>query len=142
MSIGSWTDSTADRKRIYWYKVLGVDRAGNQSRPDSALAISTFTFASNRETPPQILAVMPAEDPCGLTLVWTPGFDTSKVQGFFVFRSTAVNGQYYQLEGLQRSTSFTDVSVARNTNYFYRVVALRRDGMLTGLSDPKPGIHP
>ncbi len=142
MSIGSWTDSTADRKRIYWYKVLGVDRAGNQSRPDSALAIGTFTFASNRETPPQILAVLPADDPCGLTLVWTPGYDTSKVQGFFVFRSTSANGHYYQIESLQRSSSYTDVSVARNTNYFYRVVALRRDGMLTKLSDPKPGNHP
>ncbi len=142
MSIGSWTDSTADRKRIYWYKVLGVDRAGNQSPPDSALAIGTFTFASNRDAPPQILGVMPVNDPCGLTLVWSPGYDTSKVRGFFIFRSTALNGHYYQIEGLQQASTFTDVSVARNTSYFYRVVALRRDGMLTGLSDPKPGNHP
>jgi hypothetical protein len=142
MSIGSWTDSSADRKRIYWYKVLGVDQSGNQSPPDSALTVSTFTFASNRDMPPKILGVMPADDPCGLTVVWTPGFDTTKVKGFFVFRSSSVNGQYYQLEGLQRTNTFRDVSVARNTDYFYRVVALRRDGMLTRLSDPKTGKHP
>lgn len=142
MSIGTWTDSTADRKRLYWYKVLGVDQSGNQSPPDSALTIGTFTFASNRDVPPKILGVMPAENPCALTVVWTPGFDTTKVKGFFVFRSTSVNGQYYQVEGLQRTNSFRDVSVARNTDYYYRVVALRRDGMLTQLSEPKPGNHP
>lgn len=142
MSIGSWTDSTADRKRIYWYKVLGIDRSGNQSPPDSALAISTFTFASNREPPPKVLAVLPNGDPCGLTVVWTPGYDTTKVRGFFVFRSASLNGEYYQLEGLQRSNTFTDLSVARKKDYYYRVVALRRDGMLTRPSDPKPGNHP
>jgi hypothetical protein len=130
MSAGTWIDSTVDRKHIYWYKVLGVDRSGNQSPPDSALAISTFTFASNRETPPQIVTVSPTDNPCALTLTWTPGYDTTKVKGFFVFRSTSPGGQYYQLEGLQRSNSFADPSVARNTSYFYRVVALRRDGML------------
>jgi hypothetical protein len=142
MSVGSWTDSSVDRKRIYWYKVLGVDRSGNESSPDSALAISTFTFASNREAGPQIVAVVPADNPCGLTVVWSPGYDTTKVRGFFVFRSTSVAGQYYQLEGLQKTNTFTDASVARNTGYYYRVVALRHDGMLTGLSEPKPGNHP
>ena len=142
MSVGSWTDSTAERKRIYWYKVLGVDRSGNQSSPDSALAISTFTFASNREEGPRIVAVVPAENPCALTVVWSPGYDTTKVKGFFVFRSTSAAGQYYQLEGLQKANSYSDASVARNTDYFYRIVALRRDGILTGLSEPKPGNHP
>jgi hypothetical protein len=142
MSAGSWTDSTADRKHIYWYKVLGVDRSGNQSRPDSALAISTFTFASNREAPPKIMAVLPGENPCALTLLWTPGYDSTKVKGFFVFRSTTPDGEYFQLEGLQKSGKFVDRSVARNTAYYYRVVALRRDGLLTNLSEPKSGTHP
>jgi hypothetical protein len=142
MSVGSWTDSTVDRKRIFWYKVLGVDRSGNQSPPDSALAISTFTFASNRESPPRIVAVVPVETPCALMVLWTPGYDTSLVKGFFVFRSTAPGGEYYQLEGLQRAGKFVDASVARNTDYYYRVVALRRDGMLTNPSEPKGATHP
>ena len=142
MSAGTFLDSSVDRKHIYWYKVLGVDRSGNQSPPDSALAISTFTFASNRETPPRIISVTATDNPCALTLQWTPAYDTSKVQGFLVFRSTSATGQYFQLEGLQTKNTFADPSVARNTGYFYRVVALRRDGMLTNMSDPLSGVHP
>lgn len=142
MSAGTFFDRHVDRKHIYWYKVLGIDRAGNQSLPDSALAISTFTFASGREIPPQIVSVSASDNPCALTLNWTPGYDTTRVSGFLVFRSTSPAGQYFQLEGLQKSNVYADPSVARNTTYFYRVVALRRDGMLTAMSDPKSGLHP
>ncbi|HUI09392.1 MAG TPA: hypothetical protein VL221_03640 [Bacteroidota bacterium] len=142
MSAGSFVDHHVERKHIYWYKVLGIDRSGNESPADSALAISTFTFASGREVPPQIVAVTSTDNPCALTLSWTPGYDTTAVQGFLVFRGTTAAGDYFQLEGLQKSSSYADPSVARNTTYFYRVVALRRDGMLTSMSDPKSGSHP
>lgn len=142
MSAGTFFDRKVDRKHIYWYKVLGVDRSGNQSTPDSALAISTFTFATNRESPPQITAVMATNDPCALTVSWTPAYDTTAVRGFIVFRSSSPAGNYFQLEGLQRGNVFADPTVARNTTYFYRVVALRRDGMLTNMSEPKFGLHP
>ena len=142
MSAGTFFDRHAERKHIYWYKVLGVDRAGNQSLPDSALAISTFTFASNREVPPRVDSINATDTPCALTLHWSPAFDTTMVQGFLVFRSTSALGHYFQLEGLQKGNVFADPSVARNTTYYYRVVALRRDGMLTSMSDPKSGVHP
>ena len=142
MSAGTFFDHHVDRKHIYWYKVLGVDRSGNQSSPDSALAVSTFTFASRRETPPMITSVTATDNPCALTLSWTPLYDTTLVRGFLVFRSTSHAGDYFQLEGLQRANTFADPSVARGATYFYRVVALRRDGMLTELSAPKSGIHP
>jgi hypothetical protein len=142
MSAGTFFDRNVERKHIYWYKVLGIDRSGNESSPDSALAISTFTFATRRETPPQIVSVTPTDNPCALTLSWTPGYDTTAVKGFFVFRSTSLAGQYYQLEGLQRKNTFADPKVERNTAYFYRVVALRRDGVLTSMSDPMSGVHP
>jgi len=86
--------------------------------------------------------VTATENPCALTLHWAPGYDTTKVLGFFVFRSTSAAGQYFQLEGLQKKDTYADPSVARNTGYFYRVVALRRDGMLTNMSDPTSGVHP
>jgi hypothetical protein len=142
MSAGTFIDRNVDRKRIYWYKVLGVDRNGNQSHPDTALAISTFTFAANREAPPVILSVAPLDTPCALTVTWTPAYDPAKMRGFFVFRSTVMNGSYYQLEGLQKTNAFVDNAVARNVIYWYRVVMLRHDGMLTNLSEPKNGIHP
>ncbi|HMK38696.1 MAG TPA: fibronectin type III domain-containing protein, partial [Bacteroidota bacterium] len=110
--------------------------------PDSALSISTFTFASGRETPPQIVSVTATDNPCALTLSWTPAYDTTRVRGFLVFRSTSPAGQYFQLEGVQKANQFADPSVARNTTYFYRVVAQRRDGMLSSMSDPKSGVHP
>jgi hypothetical protein len=142
MSAGTFFDRTVERKHIYWYKVLGIDMSGNESPGDSALAISTFTFATNRETPPQIVSVAATDNPCALTLSWTPAYDTSAVKGFFVFRSTTAAGQYYQIEGIQRKNTFADPKVERNTAYFYRVVALRRDGMLTSMSDPMSGVHP
>jgi hypothetical protein len=142
MSAGTFFDRTVERKHIYWYKVLGIDQSGNESPGDSALAISTFTFATNRETPPQIVSVTATDNPCALTLSWTPAYDTNFVKGFFVFRSTSVAGQYYQLEGVQRRNKFSDPKVERNTAYFYRVVALRKDGMLTAMSDPMSGVHP
>ena len=142
MSAGTFFDRKVERKHIYWYKVLGIDRSGNESPGDSALAISTFTFATNREAPPQIVSVTATDNPCALTLNWTPGYDTTLVKGFFVFRSATAAGQYYQLEGIQRNNTFADPKVERNTAYFYRVVALRRDGMLTSMSDPKSGLHP
>ena len=142
MSAGTFFDRHVDRKHIYWYKVLGIDRSGNQSLPDSALAMSTFTFASRRETPPQIVSVTATDNPCALTLTWTPSFDTTLVRGFLVFRSSSPLGEYFQVEGLQKSNTFADPSVARSTTYFYRVVAYRHDGMLTEMSDPKSGVHP
>ncbi len=142
MSAGTFFDRRVDRKHIYWYKVLGIDRAGNQSLPDSALAMSTFTFASRRETPPQIVSLTATDNPCAITLAWSPVYDTTLVRGFLVFRSTSPLGQYFQLEGLQKANTFADPSVVRGTTYFYRVVAQRRDGMLTAMSLPKSGVHP
>jgi hypothetical protein len=142
MSAGTFFDRSVERKHIYWYKVLGIDQSGNESPGDSALSISTFTFATNRETSPQIVSVTATDNPCALTLRWTPAYDTNAVKGFFVFRSTTAAGQYYQLEGIQRTNTYADPKVERNTTYFYRVVAQRRDGMLTSMSDPMSGVHP
>ena len=142
MSAGTFFDRKVERKLIYWYKVLGIDMNGNESPGDSALSVSTFTFATNRATPPQIVSVTATDNPCALTLNWTPPYDTNAVKGFFVFRSTSAAGQYYQLEGIQRKNTFADPKVERNTAYYYRVVAQRRDGMLTSMSDPKFGLHP
>jgi fibronectin type 3 domain-containing protein len=64
------------------------------------------------------------------------------MRGFFVFRSTTSAGPYYQLEGLRKTNSYVDNSVARGVTYWYRVVMLKNDAMLTSLSDPKNGVHP
>jgi hypothetical protein len=142
MSAGTFIDRNVDRKQIYWYKVLGIDQSGNQSLPDSAMAISTFTFASNRETPPAITAVTPVDTPCALTLTWTPGYDSTVMRGFFVFRGKTAAGPFFQMEGLLKDNTFVDNSVARNTDYWYKVVMLKPDGMLSNMSEAQSGIHP
>ncbi|MEP7235330.1 MAG: hypothetical protein ABI778_08550, partial [Ignavibacteriota bacterium] len=75
MSAGTFLDRKADRKKIYWYKVLGIDRNGNESPIDSAVEMSTFTFASNREAPPTVSSIAAVEGPCALHLSWSPAYD-------------------------------------------------------------------
>jgi hypothetical protein len=142
MSAGTFIDKKVERKKIYWYKVLGIDQNGNESSIDSAVEMSTFTFASNREEPPKISSISSVEGPCALKLAWTPTFDSTSMMGFVVFRSTNMNGPYFQLENIVKTDNFADNSVARNTTYWYRIALLKSDGLLTRLSDPKNALHP
>jgi hypothetical protein len=142
MSAGTFIDKKVERKKIYWYKVLGIDRNGNESSIDSAVEMSTFTFASNREDPPKISGIASIEGPCALKLTWTPAYDSTSMMGFVVFRSTNMNGPYFQLENVIKTDNFADNSVARNTTYWYRIALLKSDGLLTRLSDPKNALHP
>lgn len=142
MSAGTFVDKKVERKKIYWYKVTGVDRNGNETPVDSAVQMSTFTFASNREAPPNISSVASTEGPCALRVTWSPTYDSTTTMGYVVFRSTDSDGPYFQLEGIVKDNTFDDTSVARGTNYYYRVALLKRDGALTQLSVPKNATHP
>jgi chitodextrinase len=46
------------------------------------------------------------------------------------------------MEGLLKDNTFVDNSVARNTDYWYKVVMLKPDGMLSNMSEAQSGIHP
>ncbi|HYM20489.1 MAG TPA: hypothetical protein VEW28_05730 [Candidatus Kapabacteria bacterium] len=142
MSAGTFIDKKVERHKIYWYKVLGIDQSGNESPIDSAVAMSTFTFARNRETPPALTSIASMEGPCTLKLTWTPMYDSTAMTGFVVFRSDAMNGPYLQLENIVKDNTFLDNSVARGTTYWYRIAMLKVDGLLTRLSDPKNAVHP
>lgn len=142
MSAGTFVDKRVERKKVYWYKVLGIDQNGNESKIDSAVAMSTFTFASNRERPPRINTITSVEGPCALRINWTPTYDSTTTLGFVVFRSENMNGPYLQLENIVKDNVFADNSVERNKTYWYRVAQLKADGLLTQLSDPKNALHP
>ncbi|MDP4231388.1 MAG: hypothetical protein Q8916_13395 [Bacteroidota bacterium] len=142
MSAGTFVDHRVERKKIYWYKVLGIDRNGNESPIDSAVEMSTFTFASNREKPPTISSIASVEGPCALTVSWNPGYDSTSMMGFVVFRSTNMNGPYFQLENIVKDNSFADNSVQRGMTYWYRVGLMKSDGLMTQLSPPKNAMHP
>ncbi len=142
MSAGTFIDSSVTPKQIYWYKALGVDQNGNETHVDSAVAISTFTFATQRAAPPEITGILPVDDPCALEISWSPPYDPNTMIGFVVFRSTNESGPYYQLDNIVEGNSFSNNSVARNIEYWYRVALLKKDGSLSQLSEPKNSIHP
>ena len=141
MSAGRIVDSVEPRD-IWWYKVVGVDQQGNETPPDSAVGISTFTFKSNRDPGPEITSVVPEDGPCALRIEWTPTFDSDSAVGFALFRCKSAGGDYYQVGTVVEGNSYVDNTVARNTTYWYRVTMLRKDGSLTQLSPPKHGVHP
>jgi len=142
MSAATFIDKKVDRHRIYWYKALGVDQNGNETPIDSAMSLTTFTFASNRPIAPKISSINAIEGPCALNVKWTPGFSADNMLGFVVFRASSLAGPYMQLENVIESDSFDDTSVARGTQYWYRIGMLMKDGLMTRLSDPKSATHP
>ena len=142
MSAGTFVDKNVVPKQIYWYKVLGVDQNGNQTSVDSAAGISTFTFKTEREDPPEITSIVPVDDTCALKISWSMTFNPDSMMGFVVFRGRVNTGPYYQINNIIKGNSFLDNSVARNTQYWYRIALLKKDGSLTKLSDPKSATHP
>ncbi|MCE7934744.1 MAG: hypothetical protein DYG96_09145 [Chlorobi bacterium CHB2] len=142
MSAGTFMDYKASPKETYWYRVLGIDKNGNESVRDSALAVSTFTFKSNREDAPSISSITPMEGPCALRVQWSPAYDPTRMRGFVVFRSNAEDGSYFQLENVVKDGEFQDRSVARNRTYWYRVAILKPDGAISQLSAPRSATHP
>ena len=142
MSAATFIDKKVDRHHIYWYKALGVDQNGNETPLDSAMSLTTFTFASNRPEPPKISSVNANEGPCALQVNWTPSFNADIMLGFVIFRASHVDGPYMQLESIVETNSFSDNSCARGTQYWYRVGMLMKDGLMTRLSDPKSATHP
>lgn len=141
MSAGRIVD-TVEPRDIWWYKVVGIDQEGNETPPDSAVAISTFTFKSNRNDAPEITTISPTEGPCALEITWTPGFNADSAIGFAVFRCKSAGGDYYQVGNVVQGSSFSDNTVARNVTYWYRIAMLKKDGSLSRLSSPKHGVHP
>jgi hypothetical protein len=132
MSMGAFTDETAVPKKIYWYKVLGVDQNGNESPIKSAAPMSTFTYASKPPASPVIASVTATTSaPFELVVTWTPAFDAATTQGFAVFRSDSQAGLYRQLGTIVKASEFHDNEVVRNATYWYKVVRLDIAGQVS-----------
>jgi|GEM_PF-1946637 len=142
MSAGVFVDRKIDPKTIYWYKVLGVDLNGNETELESAVGMSTFTFAVERAPGPVITGITPIDAPCGLRINWTPSFESESMLGFAVFRGASEAGAYMQLGTIVQGASYEDRSAARGTPYWYKVSLLKKNGLMTSLSSAKSGMHP
>ncbi len=140
MSMGAFTDPTAEAKKVYWYKVLGVDQSGNESPLKNAVPMSTFTYASLPPTAPVITAVSPSSSaPFELIVAWTPAFDSATTRGFAVFRSDSQTGLYRQIGTIVKASEFHDDQVVRNVVYWYKVVRLDVSGQVSQPSSAASG---
>ena len=69
---------------------------------------------------------------------WTPSFDSTKLEGFLVFRSTSETGTYRQVSPIMKTDEFVDEAALQDTDYWYRVQAMDKSGKL---SKPSAAVH-
>jgi len=132
MSMGAFTDETAVAKKIYWYKVLGVDQSGNESPVAKAAPMSTFTYTAAPPAAPVITAVTASTSaPFELIVSWTPTFDPATTQGFAVFRADSQAGLYRQVGTVVKASEFHDNVVVRGVTYWYKVVGVDISGQVS-----------
>ncbi len=138
MSAGGIDDFSAAPKKVYWYKVVGIDQVGNEADLGKAVPISTFTFTTLAPQGPAITSVTQVSSPCALKVGWTPSFDSTNHIGFALFRSDG--GGFLQIGPLLSGTSeYVDRAVVKGKTYTYRVAILDKDGNLSQLSPTKSG---
>lgn len=131
MSVGSLLDTKADPKKVYYYKVVGVDQAGNEAKLAGAIGVSTFTY-STAHSPAPVVVVNEQIDPCALVVTWSASVPLGELEGFAVFRSNAPVGPFLQVgDTLIQVQQYIDRRVVRGNTYYYRVALVRKDGKVT-----------
>jgi len=136
MGHGRLVDMIPDPKRIYFYKVLGVDVHGNESDQADAVAVSTFTYTAQGPEIPEIYSITQDPESCELTVSWTPVFDGAQHNGFVVYREEVGGSGYYTMGGLIIGNVFVDTGVVAGKTYNYRVQLLGADGKTSTPSLP------
>ncbi len=141
MSTGWLADQTAIPKEIYWYKVVGIDWSGNESKLDEAVPVSTFTYTTAQPRAPKIVEIARSESPCGLKIYWQPAFDAGTTTGFALFRKDSQAGAFHQIGSLILSDSYVDSTVVENQAYYYQVLMIDSDGNPSPLSPAYTGVY-
>lgn len=134
MAAGSFEDRTTEPHRIYWYKVVGIDQAGNEGSLADAVPVSSFTFKAQQPAAPTGVTVTKVPAPVGLAVRWAPTFDAARHSGFAVFRATAAGGLFRQVESVVAGNELVDQQVVRGQSYWYRVLLVDRLGHLSPLT--------
>jgi fibronectin type 3 domain-containing protein len=132
MSMGAFLDKTAIAKKIYWYKVLGVDQNGNESPVAKAVPMSTFTYAAVPPAAPVITSITASTSaPFEVVVSWSPAFDPATSQGFAVFRSDSQAGLYRQVGTVLKTSQFHDNVVVKGVTYWYKVARVDLSGQVS-----------
>lgn len=142
MSEGSIVDSSVDPKKIYWYKVVGIDQCGNEGKLDDAIPVSTFTYSTQLPASPVISSVTVASPTPGLRVQWTPVYDPSQHAGFFVFRAENVAGPYLPISNRVAGNEYHDGKAIRGLTYWYQVLLISNREILSAPSSAVSGGAP
>ncbi|WP_211332444.1 LamG-like jellyroll fold domain-containing protein [Nocardioides aurantiacus] len=117
----------------YYYRVVAVDGAGNQSLPSSAAA-ATVADRTPPSAPTGLSAT--AQGAGGATVTWNGSTDDVAVTGYQVHRGTTADFEVSSATrvGETTSPSFADSGLQRG-RYFYKVVAQDAAGNSSQPSD-------
>ncbi len=127
-----WQDADLKSLTLYAYTVVAFDAAGNESRPATSSQTTTGGIPA-----PQGLA---ARDEIGRILIdWRP-VDDSDLAGYDIYRSTRSDAGFVRLAGSEGAdfttgrTSYIDSNLAGGSLFFYKVLAVGTNGLLSELS--------
>ncbi|MGC7869924.1 cell wall-binding repeat-containing protein [Desulfosporosinus sp. SYSU MS00001] len=116
-----YTDSTVSTLTTYYYKVVAIGSSGSSS--DSAIVTVTTTYNTGAlATPTNVTATTVSTSQIYLT--WSA---VSNASYYNVYRSTSPSLTYSNI-GTVTTPSLTDSSLAANTTYYYKVVAVGSAG--------------
>ena len=114
-------DAGRPARRLWWYRVTALDRAGRESGP-SVVALAEVPDLTPPAVPESLSAVA---DTGKLSLRWRRS-SASDLRGYRVYRSNAAGGTFGLLSlQPQRAPAFTDaVPVRADHPFYYRVTAV------------------
>lgn len=123
---GTFTDTTARAGRTYYYTVVSMDYAGNES-PHRPL-IPVNAIETTKPAIPQNVFANPSD--LGITITWdtVPG---ENISGYNIYRSTDADSSYVRLNTtlLPLDTGYYDDRATTLVDrFFYRVTAVSRSG--------------
>jgi chitodextrinase len=123
----SFSDAGLTPDTDYTYTVRAVDAAGNQSA--DSLTVQTHTPADGAPPSAPANVAATADDATQVTVTWTASTDDVAVTGYEVLRAGGVVGSV-------TGTTFTESSLAPDTDYSYTVRALDAAGNTSAESAP------
>ncbi|QJD83759.1 S-layer homology domain-containing protein [Cohnella herbarum] len=140
----TFTDTTVENGKTYYYKITAVNSAGNESKDSSiqeAKPMLVIDLKDIEVTP--IIPVIPIKPI--LVRIAPPGnfnantdLNSGKVvlswnavegaAGYNVMRSDAANGTFQTIGAKVSGTTFKDTTAIINTTYYYKVTAVNGSG--------------
>ena len=133
-------DSGLSESTTYFYTVVAIDDAGNESGRSSSVRVKTRGPDLTAPAAPVNVSVVADEVEFGRVVVtWSiPQFDSdggelTGLSGYAVFRSEETTDSFARV-GETTEAQFADTGLSESTLYFYSVAAIDEDGNESGRS--------